>query len=62
MNQYMLYHFTINKNDRVFQLIIQPGTPWEDLEEVMAEFTSQFLQIKAEAKAKEEAQAENKGE
>jgi len=48
MNQYALLHFAISKNDRLFQILIQPGTPWEDLEEVLREFHTEFGKIKQE--------------
>jgi len=48
MNQYALLHFAITKNDRLFQILIQPGTPWEDLDEVLREFHVEFGKIKQE--------------
>lgn len=60
MNQYALFHFSITKNDRLFQFILQPGTPWEDLELALADFKEQFAQLRQEAEKKEqEKQAES---
>lgn len=48
MNQFALLHFTINKNDRIYQVVVQPGAPWEDLEAVLHEFHQEFGKIKQE--------------
>lgn len=53
MNQFVLFHFTVNKNDRLYQFVIQPGAPWEDIEAVCEEFKTQFLTLKQEAIEKE---------
>lgn len=59
MNQFALFHFTIDKNNRLFQFVIQPGTPWEDIEEVLKEFQEKLLDLKAEA---QKQQPETSGE
>lgn len=56
MNQFALFHFTITKNDRLFQVLIQPGTPWEDLESVLDEFKEKFSEIKKDQLEKAEAE------
>src|SRR5258708_36643134 len=70
MNQHVMFHFSLVKNERVYQLIIQPGAPWQEIEEVMEEFGKEFLRLKKEAQEKEESdknrkekvcQSENKG-
>lgn len=53
MNQFVLFHFTINKNDRVYQFSMQPGVSWEDIEAVCDEFKQEFLKLKQEAIEKE---------
>jgi hypothetical protein len=64
MNQFALLHFTITKNDRLFQVVLQPGTPWPDLEEALEEFKAEFLKAKKEqedlaAKKQEEKPVED---
>lgn len=59
LNQYALFHFSITKNDRVFQFIVQPGTPWDDLDLALADFKEHFVQLRQETEKKEqEKQAE----
>jgi hypothetical protein len=55
MNQFALLHFTLHKNDRIYQVVLQPGYPWEDLEVVLDDFKKEFASMKEEAnKPKEE--------
>lgn len=49
MNQFVLFHFAITKNDRIYKFSVQPGAPWEDIEEVFKEFEREFLVLKEEA-------------
>ncbi len=53
MNQAALFHFAIQKNDRVFQFIIQPGSPWEEVEQALEQFKKEFqdLRVQVEAEA-----------
>lgn len=55
MNQFALFHFTIEKNNKVYQFIVQPGSPWEDIEEALKEFQENMLALKEEAKKNEAA-------
>jgi hypothetical protein len=55
MNQFALFHFTIEKNNKVYQFIVQPGSPWEDIEEALKEFQENMLTLKEEAKKNEAA-------
>lgn len=52
MDKFALYHFAINKNDRVFKLSLQPGSPWEDLFAVLEEFKADFQKMKLEEEEK----------
>jgi hypothetical protein len=59
MNQFVLFHFTIDKNNRIYQFVVQPGAPWEDIEAVVEEFKIKMLDLKVEAqKPKEEITGE----
>jgi hypothetical protein len=49
MNQFALFHFTIEKNDKLYQFVIQPGSSWEDIENVLKEFQDKMLELKIEA-------------
>ena len=65
MNQYVLFHFTVTKNDRLYQFAVQPGTPWADVEEVLDEMKASIITlkedaIKQEAEKKSQAEAEQK--
>lgn len=65
MNQYVLFHFTVTKNDRLYQFAVQPGTPWEDVEAVLDEMKASIITLKEEAikkEAEEKAQSEQKSE
>ena len=58
MNQAALFHFAIQKNDRLYQLIVQPGSPWEELEAALEAFKKEFqdlrVQVEAEALKKDQ--------
>lgn len=63
MDQYVVFHFNIKKNDRNYQVIIQPGSPFEEVQEVLEQFKADFKelqakQIEAAEKAKHEAEQE----
>ncbi len=65
MNQYVLFHFTVTKNDRLYQFAVQPGTPWADVEAVLDEMKASIVTlkedaIKKEAEQKAQAEAEQK--
>lgn len=53
MNQYVLFNFSLVKNDRIFQFSVQPGAPWEDVEAILDEFKVNVIRLKEEAIAKE---------
>ena len=58
MNQYVLFNFAVQKNDRLYQFQCLPGSPWEELEEVIQEFKDHVAKLKAEAiKAEAEKKA-----
>jgi hypothetical protein len=55
MQQAVCFHFGITKNERVYQIIVQPGSPWEDIQEVINEFKSEFTSLEQQAlKAEQE--------
>lgn len=61
MDSFALYHFSITRNNRICQMLVQPGTPWEEVEAFLEEFRTGFAQQRLEAeererKAKEEQQ------
>lgn len=60
MNQHVLFQFSIVKNERLFQVILQPGAPWDDIEGVIDEFKSEFNRLKLEAQEKEASSQEQK--
>ncbi len=49
MNQAVTFNFAIQKNERVYQLIVLPGSPWEEIDEVLLEFQKEILDLKAAA-------------
>lgn len=53
MDQFALIHFAITKNDRVYYLLVQPGSPFSDAESVCAEFAAEIAKIRIEAEARE---------
>lgn len=55
MNQYVTFNFATVKNERVYQMVIQPGSPWEDIEVVLHEFQNEFALLKEQA-LKQEAE------
>lgn len=60
MNQAVLFNFAVtredkDKNVRVYQLTIQPGAPWEELYDALAEFEREIKALEVKAKAEEEA-------
>lgn len=60
MQQHLVLHFSIVKNERVYQLLLQPGSPYEELQEVLEQFKVDFhdLQQQAIEKQKEAAEKE----
>lgn len=53
MNQFILMHFTLAKNNRFFQLSIQPGAPWEDIQAVLDDFKQEMNDLQQQAIKKE---------
>lgn len=49
MNQAITFNFAIQKNERVYQLVVLPGSPWEEIDEVLLEFQKEMLALKAAA-------------
>ena len=63
MDQFLVLHFNIQKNERNYQLMIQPGAPFEDIYAVLDELKDSFKkiqeeQLEKERVAKEEAEKE----
>lgn len=58
MNQYIQFHFAIAKNERLYQLIISPGSPWEEVAEVLIEFQEALKKLKVENDERLKAEAE----
>lgn len=60
MDQQLTFEFVIQKNNRVYRLLLQPQTPWEDLDQVLVEFKQEFDLLRQEAvdrEAKKEQEA-----
>ena len=53
MNQAVMFHFATVKNERVYQIVLQPGSPWEDIEAVLHEFKNEFALLKEQAQKEE---------
>ena len=49
MDQFMKFHFTINQNNKIYELNLDPGSSWEDLEAVLEKFKEQFSALKESA-------------
>lgn len=59
MDQFVLFNFSTVINSRVYRVVVQPGSPWEDIEEAIEQFKVGFKDLKEEAKKKEEEAAGN---
>ena len=57
VNQHLVIHFSIVKNDRVYQLMVQPGSPYEEAQEVLKEFQEGLLELQKQAQEKEKEAA-----
>jgi hypothetical protein len=57
MNQALLFDFSLEKNGRVYQFLIQGGAPWEEVDEVLDQLKKEFVVLRAEVVAREEAKA-----
>lgn len=55
MDQQVLFHFMVKKNDRFFQFIVPPGTQWDEIQSALDEFKSGMVLLEQDAKAKEAA-------
>lgn len=56
--QEMKFRFSLVKNERVFEFLITPGTPWADVQEVLKDFAADFVELEkqiAEQMAKQQA-------
>lgn len=49
MNQAVLFHFAIQKNDRVYQFQVQPGAPWEEIQATLDEMKAEFVVLQQQA-------------
>lgn len=57
MDQFIFFNFSAVINNRVYRIVLQPGSPWEDVDEAIEQFKSGFQKLKEEAKKKEEEAA-----
>lgn len=62
MDSFAMYHFILSRNNRMCQILIQPTTPWDEVEAFLDEFKVEFAQQRKDAeererKAKEEQQS-----
>ena len=55
MNQFLVFHFNISKNDKNFQLMMQPGCSYEEVAEVLEQFKADFVELQRLALEKEAA-------
>lgn len=60
MNQLMLFHFMITKNDKHFQFLAQPGTNFDEIEAALNEFQAKFTEMKNQAIEHEKAKEAEK--
>jgi hypothetical protein len=51
MNQAALFHFAVQKNERLYQFIVQPGAPWEELDEALDQLKKEFHELRAQVEA-----------
>lgn len=58
MHEVTLHHFAIQKNERVYQFIIQPGISFEELEAAIEEFKVEFAAKKEALLKQNEIQAQ----
>jgi hypothetical protein len=52
-NQEVKYRFSTLKNERLFEFLITPGTPWDDIYEVLSGFSDEFKKLQETAAANE---------
>lgn len=58
MNESVTFEFSIVKNDRLYRFLLQPGSPWEEMDEVLNEFKEKLDLKRQEAVKAEEARQE----
>lgn len=64
MESYALFNFAVRrefevegkKHQRVYQLELQPGSPWDEIADVLDEFKVEMALLKEQAKSKEDAE------
>jgi len=49
MNQAQLLVYGLKHNDKVFQFLIQPGSTFEEVDEILNQFKKEFSGMKIEA-------------
>jgi len=54
MDQFAVFHFNINHNERNYQLMLQPGCSFEDIFTVLEKFKNDFTEMEKIAKEREE--------
>jgi hypothetical protein len=59
MNQAVFFHFAIQKQERIYQFIVQPGSPWEEVESVLEDFKKDFNELREKLAAEEAAKKES---
>lgn len=58
IDQAVLFHFAYRKNERVYQIILQPGAPWTEIAEVLEDFKVEFQKLEQQAKEAEKNKQE----
>ena len=58
MNQAVLFNFALQRDQRVYQLSLQPGAPWEEIYGVLDEFKLEMQKLEEETKKLEAQKAE----
>jgi hypothetical protein len=60
MDQYIVLHFNVKKGERNYQLMLQPGAPFEEVQEVLELFKADFAELqKQNAERAQQAQQES---
>lgn len=56
LNQAIVFHFALTKNDRVYVFQVMPGSPWEEIDQVFDDLKIEFQKLKEKAAAQAEEQ------
>lgn len=49
MDQFVLLHFAVRKNERLYLFQVQPNSPWEEVYEALDEFKKEFSVLQEQA-------------